>query len=169
MPRRSKCKSHHLNLSRKAWSIHRMQHFIPYVSCKPYALPNQSNPPAIQDKARSRLSSLMWHTRKYKYTKTLVLQNQAVPVFKHLFCITVHCFALLNIALLCITLLTLLCFYTAVTTSEHAKGWSALPSTYMLNPIFYVCFLLRRSTWNVDCQPAVSYRNWIVCLPHTHT
>ena len=51
-----------------------------------------------------------------------------------------HCFALLNIALLCITLLTLLCFYTAVTTSEHAKGWSALPSTYMLNPIFYVCF-----------------------------
>ena len=147
MPRRSKCKSHHLNLSWKAWSIHRMQHFIPYVSCEPYALPNQSNPPAIQKKTLSRRFCNL----------------------EFLFCITVHCFALLNIALLCITLLTLLCFYTAVTTSEHAKGWSALPSTYMLNPIFYVCFLLRRSTWNVDCQPAVSYRNWVVCLPHTHT
>ena len=62
------------------------------ISCKQYALPNQSNPPALQDKARSRLSSLMWHTRKYKYTKTLVLQNEAVPVFKHLFFTIVHCF-----------------------------------------------------------------------------
>ena len=63
------------------------------ISFKQYALPNQSNP--------------------------LVLQNQVVPVFKHLFCITVHCFALLNIALLCITLLPLLCFYRAVTTSAQ--------------------------------------------------
>ena len=48
-------------------------------------------------------------TKQYKYTKTLVRQNPDVPFSKHLFCIIVHCFALLNIALLCITLLTLLC------------------------------------------------------------
>ena len=35
-------------LSRKAW-----------ISCKQYALPNQSNPQAIQERGRSRLSSVM--------------------------------------------------------------------------------------------------------------
>ena len=81
------------------------------ISCKQYAVPNQWNPPAIQERARSRLSSGMWTTRKCKYTKTLVLQNQAVPVFKHLSCITVHYFSLLrSMALLCMTLLPLLRF-----------------------------------------------------------
>ena len=68
----------------------------------------------FQSRKRRRVSfyaeSLCMCEVKYIYTKTLVRQNQAVPVLKHLFCITLHCFALLNIALLCITLLPLLRF-----------------------------------------------------------
>ena len=57
--------------------------------------------------------------------------------------------------------------------SWMAGGFDWLGKAYclhhMLNLIVYVCFLFRLSTWNVDCQPAGSYRNWAVCLPHTHT